>query len=46
MPAAITPNGKPAERTNLDGLYFVFSTTHPLTKEQVYVLYHDDGSPV
>ncbi len=35
-------NEKPTARTNRDGLDFVFSTTHPLTKEQVDVLYHDD----
>ncbi len=37
---------KPAEATTPGGLDLVFSTTHPLGKEQVDVSYHDDGARV
>ena len=33
-------NEKAAAVTSCDGLYFVSSTTHPLTKEQMNVYYH------
>ena len=44
MPAPITANEKPTAAAIRDGLNLVFSTTHPLLKEQVDVSYHDDGA--
>ncbi len=43
---SIITNEKPAEATILDGLFLVFSTTHPFGKEQANVLYHDDDAQV
>jgi len=40
MPTPFTRNEKPAAATIRDRLNFVFSTTHPLTKEQMNVSYH------
>ena len=40
MPTLITDNEKPAAATIRDRLNFVFSTTHPLNKEQTNVSYH------
>ena len=42
----VTINKKPAAATIRDGLNLVFSTTHPPRKDQVDVLYRDDGARV
>ena len=39
--ATTIPNEKPAAATIRDRLNLVFSTTHPLAKEQTNDLYHD-----
>ncbi len=41
MTTLTTHNEKPVAATIRDRLNFVFSTTHPLTKEQTNVHYHD-----
>ena len=46
MAPTLTPDEKPAAATIRDGLNLVFSTTHPLKREQVDVSYHDDGARV
>ena len=46
MPTLITPNEKTAEALILGGPDLVYLTTHPLTKEQVNVLYHNGSVPV
>ena len=46
MLTPITSKGKSTAATIRDGLNCVFSTTHPLRKEQVNVSYHDDGAHV
>ncbi len=40
MSTTLTPNEEAAAVTSCDGLNFVFSTTHPLTKEQTNAYYH------
>ena len=47
MPAPITLiNEKPAARANRDGLDLVFSTTHPIWKDQTSDHYHNDCARV
>ena len=43
MPTNPILNEKIAEALIPGDLDLVFSTTHPITKEQVNVLYHNDG---
>ena len=45
MPTPIIHNEEPAEATIPGGLNFVFSTTHPLTKEQTNASYHIHCAP-
>ena len=45
MPTLSTRNETPAEATIPGGLILVFSTTHPLTKEQTNVHYHTQCAP-